>query len=662
MCATMGVMANEVAAIEEKLRVLATDSQHARERADLLNSLGWDLRHGEDWNRVLELAHEARELADSCGYQRGVAGSLRNAAFAHYMLSNFEAAIAESLESLRLFQEVGDSQGEAHARAVIGFVHWTLGNYDQALTEAIQSLRAAEEQDDKWGIGWCCTLIGGIYQTLRDHDQAVRYYKRSHQLFADLGVAIGEARSLIGIGAAYQAMGQSDQALECVHRSLEISQRTGNRMGESRALSDLGIIYQEQGKDDEALELHLRSLRIREEDNSRQAATTSLLNLGRLYLKRGDNEQALKETHKALTIAAEIGAKPKVYQAHQLLSQIYEKTGDLAAALQHERTFHRIREEVFNEEASTKVRNLQISLETERSQKEAEIHRLRNVELKAKNDELARLLAELQATQAQLVQSEKLAALGNLVAAIAHEINSPLGVIQGSFDLAERCTEKVLGAVETASSIHALKTNDVFIKTGGVLRENLQVTATAVERVTKIVRSLKNFARLDQAEYNLLDVNRALEDVLSLAQPLLKKEISIVRSYGEVPRLYGYAAELNQVFMNLLQNAAQAIDGAGTITLSTFADDGSVFIKVADTGRGIPTEQLPRLFDPSFIAKGDRVKAAMSLFSCYHIIRKHDGTIRVESEPGKGTTFTVQLPRTLERRFVAPPTEMKDGR
>jgi signal transduction histidine kinase len=657
MCATMGVMANEVAAIEERLRVLQTDSEHVRERTDLLNSLGWDLRHGDDWNRVLELAQEAKELADSCGYQRGVAGSLRNAAFAHYMLSNFEAAIAESLESLRLFQEVADSQGEAHARAVIGFVQWTLGNYDQALTEGFQSLHAAEENDDKWGIGWCCTLIGGIYQNLRDHDQAVRYYKRSHELFAELDIPIGEARSLIGIGAAYQAMGQSDQALECVRRSLEISQRTGNRMGESRALSDLGIIYQEQGREDEALELHLRSLRIREEDNSRQAATTSLLNLGRLYLKRGDSEQALKQARKALAIAEEIGAKPKAYQSHQLLSQIYEENGDLARALRHERIFRRIHEEVFNEEASIRVRNLQISLETERSQKEAEIHRLRNVELKAKNEELARLLAQLQATQAQLVQSEKLAALGNLVAAIAHEINSPLGVIQNSFDLAQRCTERILAAVETASSLLELKTNDAFIKTAVVLRENLEVTVSAVERVTKIVRSLKSFARLDQAEYTPMDVNRALEDVLSLARPLLKKEISIVRSYGEVPRLCGYAAELNQVFMNLLQNGAQAIEGAGTITLSTFADDRSVFIKVADTGRGIPAEQLPRLFDPGFIAKGDRVKAAMSLFSCYHIIRKHDGTIHVESEPGRGTTFTVQLPRALERRFVTPPTE-----
>lgn len=637
-------MIDRLAEIEEKLNALAADPEHDRERIDLLNSLGWDPRVDEDWHRVLELAQQARQLSEACGYQRGIAGSLRNTAFAHYLLADLEAAIAESHESLRLFLEIGDRKGEAQARAIIGFVYWTLGNYDQALTEAFQALRAAEEQGDTWGMGWCSTLIGGVYQSLRDYEQAVRYHQRSHAVFAEIADSLGEARSLIGIGAAYQAMGQTGKALECINRSLEIFRGISNRMGESRALSDLGIIYQEQGRDDEALELHLRSLRIREEAGSRQAATTSLLNLGHLYFKRGDSGKALDAAGKALSIAEEIGAKPKAYQAHQLLSEISERNGDLAGALQHERIFHRLREEVFNEEASTKLRNFQISLETERSRNEAEIHRLRNVELKAKNEELAQLLAELQATQTQLVQSEKMAALGKLVAALAHEINSPLGVIQSSFDLSLRCTDKILRAVQAASSIDELKRNEALVKSAVVLQDNQQVTAAAVERVIKIVQSLKSFARLDQAEYTLLDLNGALGDVLTLVQPTLKKEIQVITNYGQIPRLYGYGAELNQVFMNLLQNAAQSIEDAGTMTLSTFVDNRDICVQFADTGKGIPPEQLQRLFEPGINAKGPRVKAAMGLFSSFHVIRKHRGTIDVESEPGKGTTFTVKLP------------------
>jgi len=640
----MRVMVDRIAEIEEKLEALAADPEQTRERVDLLNSLGWELRVDENWHRVLELAEQARQLSEACGYQRGIAGSLRNTAFAHYLLADLATSIAEALESLRLFLEIGDRGGEAQARAVIGFVYWTLGNYDQALTEGFQALRAAEEQGDKWGMGWCLTLIGGVYQSLHDFEQAVRYHQRSQAVFAEIADPLGEARSLIGIGAAFQAMGQTGKALECIHRSLEIFRGMGNRMGESRALSDLGIIYQEQGRDDEALKLHLESLSIREEAGNRQAATTSLLNLGRLYLKRSDGGKALAAARKALSIAEEIGAKPKAYQAHQLLSEIYERNGELATALQHERIFHRLREEVFSEEASTKVRNFQISLETERSRNEAEIHRLRNVELKAKNEELAQLLEELQATQTQLIQSEKMAALGKLVAALAHEINSPLGVIQSAFDLSQRCTDKILQAIEVASSLDELRRNESLVKSAAVLLDNHPVTTTAVERVIKIVQSLKGFARLDRAEYALIDLNSALEDVLALIQPTLRREIQVSTSYGQIPRFYGYAAELNQVFMNLLQNAVQSIEGAGMIVLRTFVDEPDVCVEFADTGKGIPPEQLQQLFDPGINAKGPRVKAAMGLFSSFHIVRKHGGMIHVASEPGKGTTFKVQLP------------------
>ena len=637
-------MVNRVAEIEEKLNALAADPKDVRERVDLLNSLGWDLRVDEDMQRVLQLEQEARQLSEACGYRRGIAGSLRNTAFAHYLLADLETAIAESLESLKLFREIGDRKGEAQTRAVVGFVHWTLGNYDQALTEAFQALRGAEEQDDKWGTGWCYTLIGGVYQSLRDYEQAVGYHQKSHALFSAIAEPLGEARSLIGIGAAYKALGNTGKALECVNRSLEIFRGLNNRNGESRALSDLGTIFQEQGRDDEALALHLRSLSIREEAGNRQAATTSLLNLGSLYLKQGDSEKALDAARKALFIAEEIGAKPKAYQAHELLSEIYERNGELTSALRHERIFHRLREEVFNEEASTRLRNFQISLETERSRNEAEIHRLRNVELKTKNDELAHLLEELQATQTQLVQSEKMAALGKLVAAVTHEINSPLGVIQSSFDLSQRCASKILSAIEAARSIDELRKSEALARTIAVLQDNQPMTTAAVERVLSIVQSLKSFARLDQAEYALLDLNSAVANVLSLLQPTLRKEIQVVARYGQIPQLYGHAAELNQVFMNLLQNAAQSIESAGTISVATFVDGADVCIEFTDTGKGIPSEQLQRLFEPGISAKGTRVKAAMGLFSCFYVVRKHGGTIRVSSEPGRGATFILQLP------------------
>lgn len=640
----MQPMREPVAEMEAKLKSLEASSEHERERIDLLNKMGWELRIDEDWNRVLTLAEQARQLSQACGYQGGVAGSLRNAAFAHYLQGDLEKAIAESDESLQLFCSLGDRKGEAQALAIMGFVYWTLGNYDQSLASAFQALRAAEEQHDKWGMGWCHTLIGGVYQSLRDYAQAVQHHQRSNELFAELDDPLGEARSLIGIGSVYRAKGEIQKALDCIDRSMAIFRSIGNRMGEARALTDLGVVYQEQGRDEEALELHWRSLRIREETGNRQAATTSLLNLGSLYLKRGEFDRAQDLAQRALTISEAIGAKPKSYQAHFLLSQICEQKFDLAGALRHGQIFFRLREEVFSEESSTRLRNLQIGLETERTRAEAEIHRLHNIELKAKNEEMTRLLDELQATQAQLIQSEKMAALGKLVAAVTHELNSPLGVIQSALDLSQRCTSRILQAIEAASSMVELRQDDGLLKSTAILRDNQELSAKAVGRVLQIMQSLKNFARLDQSEYSLLDLNASLGDVVTLVQPTLRKEIEVNVSFGQIPKLFGYAAELNQVFMNLLQNAAQSIEGPGRIALATFVDGGNVCVKFADTGKGIPSGQLQGLFEPGINREGSRVKAAMSLFSSFHFVRKHRGTIQVASELGKGSTFTVQLP------------------
>ena len=640
-------MEDEAATIEEKLRELQLE-EDATAFIDLLNRLGWDIRVGEDWGRVLELARDAGQLARSRGYQCGVAGSLRNAAFAHYMLSDLETAFSEAYEALRLYQEASDTQGEAQSRAVVAFVHWTLGNFEVALRESVQALEMAEGRD-QWSVGACCLLIGGIHQSLRDHDQAARYHKRSLEVFSQLDDPLLRARSLIGVAATLQAKGETEEALNYLHQGLEIFQRIGSRSGESRVLSDLGTIFEQQGRDAEALELHLRSLQIREHDNSRSAAITSLLNLGRLYLKLGQRQEAFDSARKALGIADEIGAKPKAFPAHQLLSQLYEHEGDLARALFHERAFQRIREEVFNEEASAKLRNFQISVETERSQKEAEIHRLRSAELKAKNEELARLIEELRATQAQLVQTEKIAALGSLVAAIVHEINSPLGAIRSTSDVSELCTARIRQAIQTASSLDELKASRSFATALETLGENQQVSAAGVQRIGNILQSLKSFAQLDRAEYHEIDVNRALEDILVLARPQLRQDVRIAKDFGPVPTLFGYVAELNQVFMNLLQNAAQAIDGTGTITISTFADEISVRIRFDDTGHGISPERLPRLFDPGISTKDTRAKAAMSLFTCFNIVQKHGGMIHVESVLGEGASFTVELPRTLER-------------
>lgn len=636
-------MTDQIAEIEAALAKLPGDAANVRERVDLLNSLGWELRERFDAQRILKLSEEAMDLAQTHSYQPGLLGAFRNAAFAHYMLASFRVALAEALVALHMAEELNDRANQANALSTVALVHWSLGNYDEALQEAFRGLKIVEGDKDAWGMAWGYTIIGGIYQSLRDYEQALHYHERSHKLFSSQNYPLGEGRSLTGLGTVYLALGDLDAALEYHQRSLELYRSIGNSVGESRALNDIGEIHQRRGDLDAALDLHRQSLRIREHTGQRQAQVTSLLNLGSIHLARKECENARELLERALAIAREIGARPKLSQAHELLASLCEQAGDPSQALAHHKEFHRIKQEVFNEEESTKLKNLQIGLEVERSRQEAQIHRLKNVELKEKNDQLARLLNELQETQAQLVQSEKMGALGDLVAAITHEINTPLGAIQSSADVAVRAADRVMELIDASQSIDQLRSSRSLQGAIAALRKNGQAVASASKRIGKLISSLKSFARVDQAEFQEFDLTQSLEDTLTLLEPSFRGRIRVAKDYGRLPRIYGYPAEINQVFMNLLRNAAEAIDGDGVITISTSTDNGFVIIRVADSGRGIPADQIPRLFNPGFHIEGSSVRASMSLFTSLNIVRKHRGDIRVESEVGKGSTFTIRL-------------------
>ncbi|MFC1714358.1 ATP-binding protein [Candidatus Poribacteria bacterium] len=272
------------------------------------------------------------------------------------------------------------------------------------------------------------------------------------------------------------------------------------------------------------------------------------------------------------------------------------------------------------------------------------------VELKEQNIQLQKLLKELQETQAQLVQSEKMAALGKLVAGVVHEMNTPIAGINSAADTSTRSITSILEAVGASQTSDKVKSNEHFRGLLKALQNSHSVTIAASERITNLVNSLKSFARLDEAPFQKTDIHECVENTLTLMEKELGDQVSVVRKYGDIPEIACYPGELNQVFMNLLTNAAQAIKGEGTVTIQTFTESGGVHIQVRDTGIGIPSERIQGLFEPEFTEKGTRVKTGMGLFISHNIVQKHRGQIRVESEVGKGSTFTVILPTDLRKR------------
>jgi len=254
--------------------------------------------------------------------------------------------------------------------------------------------------------------------------------------------------------------------------------------------------------------------------------------------------------------------------------------------------------------------------------------------------ELANALETVKATQAQLVQSEKMASLGNLVAGIAHEINNPVGAVSGALDVSRRCIEKIEGAAAGSE----LAGSESFAKPLGIMKESTASAATASQRIAVIVRSLKNFARLDEAEIQEADIHEGIESTLTLLDHEAEGRVRFVRDFGDVPRVRCYVRELNQVFMNLIRNAIQAIDGDGTVTLTTRSDGGRVRVSVSDTGTGIADDVLSRIFDPGFTTRGVGVGTGLGLSISYNIVHKHGGEIRVDSAAPGATTVTIEIP------------------
>jgi signal transduction histidine kinase len=282
----------------------------------------------------------------------------------------------------------------------------------------------------------------------------------------------------------------------------------------------------------------------------------------------------------------------------------------------------------------------------------------RTEKLQAANSELHAAIEQLKAAQGQLVQQEKMASLGQLVAGVAHELNNPIGSIYANLPILDEYVHDLIKLVEYAQQLpladehrQALAGKLDEIDFDFVREDAGQLIASgknAANRVKEIVGSLRNFSRLDEAELKDVLLEDGLDSTLALLHHQSKNRIDIVRDYQLKQPVSCYAGQINQVFMNLLSNAIQAIEGHGTITVETRRQDNNALIKIRDSGCGIPKENLNKIFDPFFTTKKIGEGTGLGLSITYGIIEKHRGTISVESSPELGTCFTITLPCQLD--------------
>jgi PAS domain S-box-containing protein len=294
--------------------------------------------------------------------------------------------------------------------------------------------------------------------------------------------------------------------------------------------------------------------------------------------------------------------------------------------------------------------------ESKRAEEEAMV---RIQEMEQINTRLLEANATLEQTQNQLVQSEKMASIGQLAAGVAHEINNPVGYVYSNLGTLEKYLADIftmLEKYEEAEALmncheHAVEEIQRFRKQIDLaylkddIKSLLDESREGLIRVKKIILDLKDFSHSGaDEEWKWADLQQGLESTLNIVWNELKYKCDVVRDFGELPPVYCLPSQINQVFMNLLVNAAQAIEERGTVTLRSGVDGEEVWMEVADTGKGIPPEHLNRVFDPFFTTKPVGKGTGLGLSLSYNIVAKHHGSIEVQSKPGKGTTFRVRLP------------------
>lgn len=644
-------MPNRYQKMEARLRNLDPSLAESTEKVDLMVEIAEELLSGDNPQRMIEITTEARELSRKIGYVRGEAYAHIYSGLSQCFIAEHKRGIDEVVKGREKFEEIGDEIGASKSRLIEANLYRSIGSFDHALSQFHRSIELYRQNGLRSWEGWAYYDIGLLYQEIGDHKRALESYETCQKILKDVPRRWFHGRVLNGIGVTLLSMGRHEEALEHHQRSLAIFQEIENPMGEARARDDIGSIYLHLGDHDKALEYHTRSLEIRRAIGQRRAEGTSLINIARVHVVQEQPDLAIDCLEKAMTIAEETGSKAQIYAVHELLSLAFELKEDYPRALKHHKEFQRNKERVFSEQAADRIRKLEVSFGVEKAEKEAEIARLKNIELAEKNEQLELLLKELQATQGHLVQAEKMAALGKLVAGLVHEMNTPLGASNSAIDVAARCIDKIRELNDTDDSLKSSTGGELLVSHLSRIRENQEVIRGANDRLSKLLGNLKSFIWLDGSERDTVDVHEGLDNALALLEHELGDRIEVVKEYGDLPAVECCVGEMNQVFMNLLTNAAEAIEGKGTITIRTFQEGENLHVEIEDDGAGIPTPRLETLFDPDFSSKGPRVKAGIGLFASLNIIRKHGGRIGVESEIGKGSKFTIVVPMEEERRF-----------
>ena len=676
-----------------------SDSKDDSLKVDLYLNLGVDLL-GTETSEALQYIEKGIQLSTEINYKKGLADGYNAKGRAYSQLGNFQEAILSFQEAQKFFEEIQDQTGEANILSNLGSIYYMLGNNTKALELHFESLKISEQVDNKLRIGTALNNIGTVYSSSPNTiNEALTNFKKSLEVFKEINLESGMAITAMNIGEVYFLESKYDSATYYHEVALTLCDGT---IDATFPLTQLGEINSILGNFRKAYEFHNRAIEISEKSEAKFELTQSLIGMAKTQKLQQNFEGAIRSLERAKILAIEIDAKNELVEIYQNMAETHAQIGDFRAAYENELNVKSVKEIIAKTSTEKMIQQLQFEFQLDKKEAEIEIlqkdtelknaavfnqriiiiaslvalilfviisiYLYRNNLHKQKANRLLQFQKEeirsqreiaesaydkLISTQAQLIQSEKMASLGELTAGIAHEIQNPLNFVNNfselSAELVDEMNEELeKGKIDEAKAIgNDLKTNLFKINSHG-------------KRADSIVKGMLEHSRVNKGVKAPTDINSLIDEFVRLSfHGLRAKEKSFNADFKleldpNLPKVNVVSSDIGRVILNLVNNAFYAVDEKTKafpqdykpeVVISSKKTENGIEIYVQDNGSGIPESIKEKIFQPFFTTKPTGSGTGLGLSLSYDIVKAHGGELKLESEEGIGTKFIILLPQ-----------------
>jgi two-component system, NtrC family, sensor kinase len=635
---------------------------------------------------AIDYSQRALKMAEEIGDNTQMSLYLNNLGVIYQNMGDFPKALDYYQTGLKIAEKVNDIYSVNSYYSNIGVVYAAQGNYPHALEYYQKSLKLCEESNDKRGISYAAVNIGEIYTTQENDILAREYYLKSLSLAeeTDDKYMILYCTSLLG--DIYIRQADYAHALNYLERGMSTSKEVATPSLTSQILSSIGTIHEKKNELDEALVYYQKALKISEEIGEKPPIAKIYMNMGLVYLKKKNYQQALAYSTKSLSIARELELVDIQSKIALQLSDIYEGTGDFKKAYQTFKTYKQLNDSVHNDENLKRITGIEYTYKYEKEKQAAELEQQKKDEVEALKLRRQKIITNsagivlllvcfiafllfrnyrqqkkaysaLKATQSQLIQSEKMASLGELTAGIAHEIQNPLNFVNNFAEVSNQLVDEMKKELLGGNTEEAVELADEII-------QNLGRISQHGKRADSIVKGMLHHSWAGSGHKEPTDINALADEFLRLTyHGLMAKDdalnVKIETFYDEAlsgnkGKIQVIQQEIGRVIRNLLSNAFYAVIEKNkqqpegyypVVSLTTKKQGDKVEIKVKDNGNGIPQKVVRKIFQPFITTKPAGQGTGLGLSISYDIIvHQHHGQITFKTEEGKFTEFHILLP------------------